>query len=121
MFEVASSGHNEFGFVKNSLIHLTHSWGLIEFIKRKKKFVEQYYFEDTKKRRWSVVMPGDAKFVGIFVLYSLTIVGPLWESIKGFLVIPDIAWFVYPLMCVATTLIYGYVTIKYKLLSFTKK
>lgn len=114
MFEVAKSGHNMFGFVKNSLIHLTHSRGFIEFMRRRKKFVEQYHFQDKEKRRWSVVMPGDEKRVGIFVIYSLTIAGPLWEAIQGFLKIPDIAWFVYPLMCLATIFIYGYVTIKYK-------
>lgn len=121
MFEVAKSGHNQFGFVKNSLIHLTHSRGFIEFMRRRKKFVEQYHFQDIAKRRWSVAMPGDEKRVGIFVIYSLTIVGPLWEAIKGFLKIPDIAWFVYPLMCMATTFIYGYVALKYKILGLTKK
>lgn len=121
MFEVAKSGHNEFGFVKNSIIHLTHTRGFWEFMKRRISFVERYHFQDIAKRRWSVMMPGDEKRVGIFVIYSLTIVGPLWEAVMGFLKIPDIAWFVYPLMCLATTFIYGYVTIKYKILGLTKK
>ncbi|HET7098878.1 MAG TPA: glycosyltransferase [Patescibacteria group bacterium] len=121
MFEVTKSGHDQFGFVKNSLIHLTHSGGFIKFVKRRKKFVEEYYFKDNKKRRWSVVMPGDTKYVFLFVLYSLTLVGPIFEAIKGFIKIQDIAWFVYPLMCIGTTFIYGYVTLKYKMLELIKK
>ena len=121
MFEVAKSGHNQFGFVKNSLIHLTHSNGFIKFMGRRMQFVEHYHFQDFRKRRWSVVMPGDELAVALFVIYSLTLVGPIWESFKGFIQIPDVAWFVYPLMCITTTFMYGYVTIKYKLLSLINK
>lgn len=121
MFEVAKSGHDQFGFVKNSLIHLTNSGGFVNFVKRRKRFVEQYHFKDTTKRRWSVVMPGDEKYVALFVFYSLTLVGPLWESLKGFVKIPDIAWFLYPIMCLGTTFIYGYVVVKYKFLKLFKK
>lgn len=121
MCEVSKSGHNLFGFVKNSLIHLTNSRGFINFVRRRKKFVEQYYFEDNKKRRWSVVMPGDEFRVVLFVFYSLTLIGPLWESIKGYLSIHDVAWFVYPFMCLGTTIVYGYVVIKYKFLELLKK
>ena len=121
MVDMVKAGYNQFGFVKNSLIHLTHSKGFWEFIKRRKKFVEQYHFQDYSKRRWSVVMPGDGLGVFAYVVYSLTLVGPLIDSFNGFIKIPDIAWFVHPLMCIATTLIYGYVTIKFSFLKIIKK
>ncbi len=121
MLEVTKAGHDQFGFVKNSLIHLTNSGGFINFVKRKKRFVEQYYFQDNVKRRWSVVMPGDEKYVALFVVYSLTLVGPIYEATKGFIKIHDIAWFVYPLMCLGTTFVYGYVVLKYKVLEYLKR
>lgn len=121
LFEVAKSGHNQFGFVKNSLIHLTHSNGFIKFMGRRMQFVEHYHFQDFRKRRWSVVMPGDELAVALFVIYSLTLIGPIWESFKGFVKIHDIAWFIYPLMCIGTTFIYGYVTVKCKILGLIKK
>ena len=121
MFDVAKSGHNIFGFVKTSIIHLTHSKGLWKFMKRRKEFVEMYHFEDTKKRRWSVVLPGDELGVALFVVYSLTLVKPLTDSLIGFIRIPDVAWFVHPLMCLSTTFIYGYVTLKYKVLEYLKR
>lgn len=116
MVDVIKKDYNQFGFIKDSLIHLTHSRGFIDFIKRRKKFVEQYHFQDQNKRRWSVVMPGDEIGVLSYVIYSLTIVGPLYHSFKGFFRVQDIAWFVHPLMCIGTTLIYGYVSVKYFLL-----
>lgn len=118
LFDVVTSGHNQFGFVKNSIIHLTHSRGLVEFIKRKYKFVEQYYFKEISRRRWAVVMPGDGPKVAVFVIYSLTFVKPLYDSLVGYLKIRDLAWFVNPIMCLATTVIYGFVTLKYKTFRF---
>lgn len=113
LVDVLLKGYNEFGIVKNSIIHLTHSRGLWEFLKRRKRFVEQYHFEENKKRRWSVVMPSDKFGVLLYAVYSLTIVAPTIEALKGYVKIRDLAWFVHPLMCLATTLIYGYVTIKF--------
>ena len=115
LVDVLLKGHSEFGIVKNSIIHLTHSRGFIEFMKRRKRFVEQYHFEEKRKRRWSVVMPSDKPKVFLYILYSLTVVLPTIEAINGYRKIPDIAWFFHPLMCFATTLIYGYVTIKFAL------
>src|SRR3989344_6389352 len=59
LYDVALKGHNKFIFVKNSIIHLTHSRGFWEFLRRRKRFVEQYHFEEHDKRRWSVVVEGD--------------------------------------------------------------
>ncbi len=120
MVDVVRSGHNEFGFVKNSIIHLTHSRGFLEFIKRRKRFVDQYHFQDIKKRRWSVVLPGDRFGVILFVLYSITLVGPFLDALRGFVKKPDIAWFFHPAMCLATTIIYGFYTVKYSLLGLRK-
>jgi len=113
MVDVVKNGHNQFGIAKNSIIHLTGARGFIKFLTRRKEFVEKYHFEDNSKRRWSVVMPEEKGRVVFFVIYSLTLVKPMSESIRGFLKIQDIAWFLHPVMCVATTFIYGYVSVKF--------
>ncbi len=118
---VAKSNFNKFGFVKNSIIHLTHTRGFLEFMRRRVSFVEKYHFQDINKRRWSVVMPGDETGVVLYVFYSLTLVKPLWDSLLGFIKMPDVAWFVHPVMCFGTALIYGYVALKYKLLGIIEK
>lgn len=115
MVDVIMAGHTRFAFVKNSLIHLTGSRGVIEFLKRRLKFVEQYHFADTKKRRYSVYMPGDEAKLFLFVLYSVTLVRPTLDAIKGFIKIHDPAWFIHPLMCLGICFVYGWGTIKSKL------
>jgi hypothetical protein len=113
LYDVALKGHNKFIFVKNSIIHLTHSRGFLEFLRRRYKFVVQYHFQEHDRRRWSVVVPGDNFRVLLYVFYSLTLVGPVLSALRGYLKINDVAWFVHPFMCFATTLIYGYVTIRF--------
>jgi glycosyltransferase involved in cell wall biosynthesis len=114
MADVIRNGHNHFGFTKNSVIHLTGANGFFEFLKRRKTFMENYHFRDMSKRRWSVVMPGDGLHVAMYVLNSLMLVKPTWDAFCGFLKIRDVAWFLHPMMCFCTTIIYGYVTIKHQ-------
>ena len=121
LYDVVEKGFDTFAFVKNSIIHLTHSRGFFEFMKRRRRFVEKYHFQELSKRRWSVVMPGDEVGVGLFVLFSLTFVKPTLDAFMGFIKIRDFAWFVHPLMCFGTTVIYGWVTIKYLFLGLLKK
>lgn len=111
MFDLVASGHNKFAFVKTSIIHLTHSQGLFKFLQRRVKFVLKYHFEDQSKRRWSVFMKGDEFKLALFIIYSLTIVKPLFDSIRGYIRIRDVAWFVHPIMCFGTTIVYGYASI----------
>lgn len=116
LFDVVKKGHTQFAFVKTSIIHLTHSRGLFEFLKRRIRFVEKYHFEEQNKRRWSVVMKGDEVSLILFIVFSLTFIKPTIDAIFGFIRIPDVAWFVHPIMCFGTTVIYGYSTLRQILL-----
>lgn len=116
MVDVIKKGHTQFGFVKNSIIHLTNSSGFWKFMSRRKRFVVQYHFEENERRRWSVVLPGDEWGVVKYVIFSLTIIKPTWDAFVGFIKIPDVAWFLHPVMCFSTTVLYGYVVLRYKLL-----
>lgn len=111
--DVAKNGHSKYAYVKNSIIHLTHSRGFWEFTKRRWIFVRKYHFEEHNKRRWSVVMPGDELGVVLFVLYSLSLFLPILDSVRGYMKIRDNAWFVHPLMCLGTTFVYGYMTMQF--------
>jgi len=116
MVDVIKLGYNQFGFVKNSIIHLTNLRGFWSFLKRRKMFVEKYHFQDCSKRRYSVFMKGDEWQLIKYIFYSLTIVKTIFDAFRGFLQIPDPAWFLHPFMCFGTTIIYGFVTIRNKLL-----
>jgi glycosyltransferase involved in cell wall biosynthesis len=120
MVDVIKKGHNQFGFVKNSIIHLTGYSGFSSFLRRRKRFVDEYHFKDSSKRRYSVVMKGEWVKVLLYVIYSLTIVVPMIESLNGYRKIRDIAWFLHPILCVGTTFMYGISTIKFFLLERSK-
>lgn len=113
LVDLLPHGLNEYGFVKTSIIHITGHSGIISFLKRRLKFVNVYHFQDYSRRRYSVVMPGDEPQVVLYTIYSLTLIGPLLESLKGFIRLPDPAWFLHPLMCFFTTVIYTYTTLKH--------
>lgn len=114
MVDVIKKGHNEFGFVKNSIIHLTNERGVISFFLRRYKFVAKYHFQENSKRRYSVFMKGDETKLLLYLFYTITIVKPLYDAVRGFIKISDPAWFLLPLMCFITTGIYSFVTIKNK-------
>lgn len=121
MVDVIKNGHNEFGFVKNSIIHLTNSAGFMTYIKRRLKFAESYHFQHQARRRYSVVMKGDQWAVAKFVFFSLTLVKPTFDAVRGYAKIHDPAWFVNPFMCLATTFIYGYMTVKNNMIKLSNK
>jgi glycosyltransferase involved in cell wall biosynthesis len=111
MVDTIMSGYNTYAFTKNSIIHETGSRGIYSFLKRRLIFMRQYHFEDNSKRRFSVYMKGDLPKLLVFILYAVTIVKPLYDSIRGFIRIPDIAWFIHPIMCFGIAGIYTYGTV----------
>ena len=112
MVDVIKNGHNQFGFVKNSIVHLTNSSGFWKYIKRRLMFVEKYHFVDQSKRRYSVFMKGDEWKVVKFVFFSLTLAKPMYDALKGFVKIQDWAWFLHPVVCLLFLYVYGLVMIK---------
>lgn len=113
MVDVIKAGHNQFGFVKNSIIHVTNSGGFFTYLKRKLWFAEKYHFLDFSRRRYSVYMKGDASRVFRFVIYSLTLVKPALDALVWYRQKRDVAWLLHPFMCFALTLVYGYMTVKH--------
>lgn len=111
--DLINKGFDTFAFIKDSIIHETNSKGMITFIKRRKYFMEKYYFQDFSDRRYSVfVFPKDLPGLIYFVFISITVIKPLYDALRGFIKIPDIAWFVHPVMCFGMTAVYSYTTIK---------
>lgn len=110
--DLIKKGFNTYGIIKDSIIHVPHS-EFFSFLKRRRYFVEKYYYEDMSKRRYSIYDPKRDKMkLAYYVFISLTVIKPLIDSIRGFLKIKDIAWFVHPIMCFCMVFIYGTPAIK---------
>ncbi len=109
--DLVKLGYTKYAFIRDSIIHLTNS-SLISFLKRRVQFVDQFYMQSGTKRRYSVYYPEDKWKLFVFIFYAVTIVRPLFDSIRGFFKVRDIAWFIHPFMCLAVVYLYGLAIIK---------
>lgn len=108
-------GYNTFGVVKNSIIHVSNP-SLLNVVRRRVAVKESYYDGRRGKRKYLVFdwnSKKDVKNLIKYIFFSLTIVVPLVESIKGYTKIKDWAWFLHPLLCILMITSYSSSEIKW--------
>lgn len=118
--DLISKGFNTYAFVKDSINHLSGHGRVGYYLKRKMLFMKQYYLTENNvllqsARRYSLYEKKDFWKLIYFIVISLTLIVPLFDSIRGYLKIHDKAWFLNPILCFAFVVLYGYVIIEYKL------
>lgn len=104
-------GYNTFAFIKNK--HIIHyiNINLFSFLKRRLLWAK-VYSADKIKREYGVFQKKDTTRLVLIIFANLTLILPLLRAIKGYLAVPDMAWFLHPLMCLVFTLSYGWFYIK---------
>ena len=106
-YDLLSLGMNQFVVVKNEIIHDTGE-SFVKFLSKRFRYMKELYLEQRKMRRYKWVRDyQDMARLGLFVIYSLTVVGPLATAVRGFLKKPDLAWFWHVLLCPAMVVIYS--------------
>lgn len=91
-------------------IDIWHKTGgnLISFFRKRYKYGHQYAFN--KNRRWHLVdfsKPQDIRRFLWFIFVTLTVIEPLYLSIRGYSKVRDVAWFIHPVACFLTLFTYG--------------
>lgn len=109
-YDLIKKGYNKYAFVKDDIIHYKKTkivW-FIKFMARRRKIMEIQYFESLKRRRYAVFVSSTDR-IGIikFVIYSATFIKPLIDSLRGYLKVRDLAWFLHPFVCFSFLLVYG--------------
>lgn len=100
-----------FAKVKIGIIHTFCESSLSKFLRKQQRRLTDYYIYRGKRQfHW----PNSA-FPLKYILYSLFLIPALIDSIRGYLRLPDPAWFFHPLACFLSLWIYFLVTIKFKL------
>lgn len=91
----------------SSINHFTGACGIFKFLKKRYRYGLQHAFDS--KRRWHLVekTPGDIWKLFLFIFGSTTLIAPLWFSIRGYLKIRDLAWFIHPAVCLLTVFTYA--------------
>lgn len=113
-YDLVGMGYDKFAFVKTSIWHKTGE-EFSSFVKRKIRYAG-VYFRDKNLRRYHLYDSKNDKFnLAIYIFLSLTIVEPLWQSMRGFSKIRDWAWFIHPVLCFLTVFLYFYAIIINKL------
>ena len=100
-------GQNKFGVVKTTIIHDTGE-KYFKFLKKRFRYMRELYLRELNKRRFVLVKNWEdrLRILG-FIVYTLTLAGPLYTAFRGFLVKRDLAWFWHPVMCWSMVFIYG--------------
>ncbi len=113
--DLAQAGFRRYAFVKDIIKHLSNN-SLFPFLSRRRYFIEKYHFLDYSRRRYSIYEPTkDKKALIAYIIYSVTIIGPLLHAVRGYFHVRDTAWFLHPVMCFAMLVVYGVPTVKEEL------
>ena len=96
--------------VKIGIIHTFCESSVKKFIrKQNRRLVDFYSYRKIRKFNWS---KSNNTCIPKFIIYTLLIFPSFFDSLKGFIRKPDIAWFFHPLACLISLYAYGIVTIK---------
>lgn len=117
--DLVRAGFDTYAFVDEGILHKTGYGSLWYYFKRRILFLSQYHVtnaqEDAKRRRFTMVSPRDMLRLAFSTLAILTLVIPLYESIRGYRKIRDYAWFLHPFMGYGFVFIYAWVIIRHTL------
>lgn len=103
-------GYDTVGVVKNSIIHIANP-NILGMVKGKLWIKKVHYDEQRYKRTYYVFSWGSKKDIFNlmkFIFFSITIVIPTAEALRGFIKIRDWAWFLHPVICLAMLFGYGW-------------
>jgi len=102
-----------FAKVKIGIIHTFCESSIKKFIrKQNRRITDYYYYQNLRQYNWDQTNKlGTIKFAA----YTLLFFPSLFDSLKGYIHKPDIAWFFHPLACFITLYLYTTNTVKNKL------
>lgn len=118
--DLIRKGFSKYAFVKDAIIHNTQERGIMDYLKRRKLFMEKYHVTKLP-RRYSVYEKKDFTNLVLFVFLSTTLIKPTLDSIRGFLKVRDIAWFLNPFLCNMILFVYSYSLLKNFLNNYERK
>lgn len=112
--DLINKGYKRYGIVKNSIIHSING-GFLTNLKKRYSYMLTHTQTMRHKRRYMIY---DVKSFSDnirllkYILYTVTIIKPLYDSLKGYLRIRDFAWFLHIPMCWGTLFTYTFAVAK---------
>lgn len=114
--ELVAQGHNRFALMKLSVEH-DYADTIPQFYRKLQRNMDLYWkYRPYRQFQYGL---GSAKFFLVLFL-MMTILYPLWQSLRGFIKQPDLAWLLHPLFCFTVPLLYTAITLKWKAAAWLK-
>jgi len=105
--ELVKAGYNKYLMMKLDIIH-QHSDTIGHLLgKARRNMVLFLQQANLRTYKWKT----SRLRLALTVLIMLTVIKPLYDSIRGFIKKPDIAWFLHPVLSLATVFSYGFTII----------
>lgn len=95
--------------INNSVIHVQEE-NLFDYIKKRVLNKTTFYDSNRGKRKYFVFnwnSRRDKLNLIKYIFYSVTFIIPLFQSIRGYTKVKDIAWFLHPILCLEILCGYG--------------
>lgn len=112
--DLINKGYKRYGIVKNSIIHSING-GFLTNLKKRYSYMLTYTQTMSHRRRYmiyDVKSFSDNMRLLKYILYTVTVIKPLYDSLKGYLYIRDFAWFLHLPMCWCTLFTYTFAVTK---------
>lgn len=102
-----------FAKVKQGIIHTFCESSVKKFIrKQNRRITDYFYYQNLRQFNWDQT---NKSGILKFIFYTVLIIPMLFDTFRGFLHKPDLAWFFHPIACFITLYLYTINTIKNKL------
>jgi len=105
--ELISNGYTDYALLKRGGIYHDYCHSIRAYARKRKKIANKFLKRKSIKQKTWVDKVGKDKFI-ISILYNLSFVGPLIESIINIVKSRNIAWIIHPLISFLTVVIYAY-------------
>lgn len=106
--DLFNKGYKKYGMINMAIWHRTGG-NIFKFFLKRYRYADKF---NTPYRRWHMVERKDIPNLLWFIFCTITLIQPLYLSVKGYRVIKDKAWFMHPIVCWATLITYGLWTLK---------
>ena len=114
--DIVSGGNNIVAVVHNSIVHVMGA-SILSHIKRRVGIKQVFTDERSAERTYHVMDWSSARDrcnLFQYIVFSVTFFQPLLVSIRGYLAIPEMAWFLHPFICVCMVFAYSRSEIVYR-------
>lgn len=125
--DLIKKGFDTYAFVDDAILHLTGYGSVWYYLKRRMLFMMQYHMGDKafaqkrSRRRYEIFTKKELWRLVLAIFYCVTLVVPLYDSVRGYRKIKDNAWFLHPLMGLGFALLYSWVIIRHQILLYANK